>query len=155
MLSNFVKFKFYCKKQNRQKDNKTYIEEIKKSSGICEKEYSTNRNLSIITDKHPESDVTDNVCLHKEHIDATTSNSSSMNSQNSYVLIACEESIISNDTNWEFVDNDDITESIKNNSTKKKYCSPKCSSAWFLKIRREIVKNCHNKVYPMLCVTNG
>lgn len=157
MLSNHVKFKFYCKKQSHRKDNKTNIEEIKKSSAICEKEYSTNRNLSIMTDRHLESDVTDNVCLqHKEHIDAGTSNSSSMSSQNSYVLITCEEEpIVSNDTNWEFVDNHDITESIQNNSTKKKYCSPKCSSAWFLKIRREIFKNCRNKVYPMLYVTNG
>ncbi|KYN10811.1 hypothetical protein ALC57_17011 [Trachymyrmex cornetzi] len=154
MLSNLVKF--YCKKQSRKKDNKTHIEEIKKSSAICEKEYLTNRNLSIITDKHLESDVTNNVYpRHEEHINATTSNPSSINSQNSYVLIACEEPIISNDTNWEFVDNDDITESIQNNSTKQKYCSPKCSSAWFLKIRREIVKNCSNKVCPMPCVTNG
>jgi len=154
MLSNLVKFKLYCKKQNRKKDNKIHIEEIKKSSAIYEKEYSTNRNLSIITDKHLESDVMDNVCLqHKEHIDATTSNSSSMNSQNSYILIACEKPII-NDTNWEFVDNDDIIESVQNNNIKQKYCSPKCSSAWFLKVRRKIV-NCHNKVYPMLCVTNG
>jgi len=154
MLSNLVKFKFYCKKQNRKKDNKIHIEEIKKSSAIYEKEYSTNKNLSIITDKHLESDVMDNVCLqHKEHIDATTSNSSSMNSQNSYILIACEKPII-NDTNWEFVDNDDIIESVQNNNIKQKYCSPKCSSAWFLKVRRKIV-NCHNKVYPMLCVTNG
>ena len=154
MLSNLVKFKLYCKKQNRKKDNKIHIEEIKKSSAIYEKEYSTNRNLSIITDKHLESDVMDNVCLqHKEHIDAITSNSSSMNSQNSYILIACEKPII-NDTNWEFVDNDDIIESVQNNNIKQKYCSPKCSSAWFLKVRRKIV-NCHNKVYPMLCVTNG
>jgi len=156
MLSNPVKF--YCKKQSRAKDNKTNIKEIKKSSAICKEEYLTNKNLSIMTDKHLESDVVDNICLRqKKYVDARTSNSSSTNStssQDSYVLIVCEEvPVVSNDTNWEYVDYHDITESIQNNSTVKRYCSPKCSSAWFLKIRREILKNCRNKIYPVL--TNG
>lgn len=158
MFCNPVKLKFYREKhlsQSRAKDNKTNIEEIKKSSTICEEEYLTDRNLSIMTDKHLESDVVDNVCLRqRKRVDARTSNSSSTSSQNSYVLIACEEMpVVLNDTNWEYVDYHDITESIQSNSAVKKYCSPKCSSAWFLKIRREILKNCRNKIYPL--PTNG
>lgn len=158
MFCNPVKLKFHREKhlsQSRAKDNKTNIEEIKKSSTICEEEYLTDRNLSIMTDKHLESDVIDNVCLRqRKRVDARTSNSSSTSSQNSYVLIACEEMpIVLNDTNWEYVDYHDITESIQSNSAVKKYCSPKCSSAWFLKIRREILKNCRNKIYPL--PTNG
>jgi len=151
MLSNPVKF--YRKKQSRAKDNKTNIKEIK--SAICKEKYLTNRNLSIMTDKYIESDVVDDICLRqKKHVDNRTSISSSTSSQDSYVLIACEEvPVVSNDINWEYVDYHDITESIQSNSTAKRYCSPKCSSAWFLKIRREILKNCCNKIYPVL--TNG
>jgi len=150
MLSK-IPVKFYCKKQSRAKDNKTNIKEIKNSSAICKEEYLTNRNLSIMTDKHVESDVVDNMCLRqKKHVDARISNSSNTSSQDSYVLIAYEEvPVVSNDTNWEYVNYHDITESIQNNSTVKRYCSSKCSSAWFLKIRREILKNCRNKIYPV------
>lgn len=160
MLSNSViKLKFHRKKHfspSRAKDNKINIEEIKKLSTICKEEYFTNRNFSIMTDdKHLESNVVDNVCLRqKNHVNARTSNSSSTQLQDSNILIAHEEMpVVLNDTNWECVDYHDITESIQSNSTIKKYCSPKCSSAWFLKIRREILKNWRNKIYPV--PTNG
>lgn len=160
MLCNPVKLKVHQEKhisQSRVKDNKTNIKEIKKSSTISEEEYLTDRNLSIMTNKHLELDVVDNVCLRqKNRVDARTSNSSNTSSQNSYVLVACEETpVVLNDTNWEYVDHHDITESIQSNSVVKKYCSPKCSSAWFLKIRREILKilKNRNKIYPL--PTNG
>lgn len=159
MLRNPIKLKLHRKKclpQSRSKnllDDKTNIEQIKTSSAVCKEEYLTNRNLSIMTDTQLESDVVDNVRLRqKKHINARTSNSSSStDSQNSYILIASEEvPVVLEDTNWEYVGYCDITESVQSNSTKKKYCSPKCSSAWFLKIRREIMKNCRNKIYPLV-----
>lgn len=161
MSRNLIKLKIYRKKclpQNSKKllDDKTNIEQIKTSSDVCKEEYLTNRNLSIMTDTQLESDVVDNVCLRqKEHINARTSNSSSSKgSQDSYILIASEEiPVILKETNWEYVDYCDITETMQSNSTTKKYCSPKCSSAWFLKIYREIMKNCSNKIHPV--IVNG
>lgn len=160
MLSNPMKLKFHRRKyllQSCDKDNKT-IEKIKKSPTIYKEEFLIDRNLSIMTNKHFESDVVDNVYpQQKQHVDAKTSYSSSTSLQDSYVMIASEEMpIVLNDTNWEYVDYHDITESIRTNSTVKKYCSPKCSSAWFLKIRCKILKNCRNKIYPVLTNrTNG
>ncbi|TGZ38396.1 Uncharacterized protein DBV15_06745 [Temnothorax longispinosus] len=152
MLSN-LKLKFYRTRRLSKsctKDNKINIEEIRNSSDICEEKYLTNRNLSILIDKQLESDVVDNVYLRqKQHVEGT-SNSSTRSSQNSYVLIASEEMpVVLNDTNWEFVNCHDITESIRKDSAVKEYCSPKCSSAWFLKIRREILRNRRNKIYPV------
>lgn len=160
MSRNPIKLKIYRKKclpQNSKKllDDKTNIEQIKTSSDVCEEEYLTNRNLSIMTDTQLESDVVDNFCLRqKKYINVRTSNSSSSgDSQDSYVLIAAgEKPAVLDNANWEYVDYCDITETIQNNSTTKKYCSPKCSSAWFLKICREIMKNCSNKIHP---VVNG
>lgn len=160
MLGNPIKLKFHRREylsQSRAKDNKTNIEKIKKSSAIHKEKFLIDKNVSIMIDEHFESDVVDNVCLqHKQHVDAKTSNTSNTSSQDSYVMIAEEMPIVLNDTNWVYVDYHDITESIQSNSTVKKYCSPKCSSAWFLKIRRAILKNFRNKIYPVLTdCTNG
>lgn len=157
MLRNPIKLKLFRKKclpQSRSKqmlDDKTNIEQIKASSVVCKEEYLTNRNLSIMTDTKLESDVVDNVCLRQKHANTKTSNSSSStDSQDSYILIVSEEMpVVLKDTNWEYVDYCDITETMQSNSIMKKYCSPKCSSAWFLKIRRELMKNCRNKIHPV------
>lgn len=155
MLNNRIKLNFH-RVGRRTKNNNTKTEETKESSAICKEEYLTNRNLSIITDKNLEPDVVDNVCLRsrqKQRINARASNSSSTNSED-YVMIVSEEMpSVLKDKNWEHVDYRDISESIRGNSTVKKYCSPRCSSAWFLKIRREILKSCSNKIFPVL--TNG
>lgn len=155
MSRNPIKLEVYPKKcfpQSSKKllDDKTNIEQIKTSSAVC-KEYLTNRNLSIMTDTQLEANI-DNVCL---HTNARTSNSSSSeDSQDSYILIASEEiPAVLKDSDWEHVDYCDITNSVQNNITIKKYCSPKCSSAWFLKIRREIMKNWRNKIHPV--IVNG
>lgn len=160
MSRNPIKLKVYRKKclpqSSKKLLDKTSIEQIKTSSAVCKEEYLTNRNLSIMTDTQLESDDVDNVCLRqKKHTNARRSNSSSSkDSLDSYILIASEEMpAILKDVNWENVEYCDITETVQNNSTMKKYCSPKCSSAWFLKIRREIMKNCRNKIHPM--VVNG
>lgn len=158
MLRNPIKLKLYRKKclpQNHSKvlDDKTNIEQINASSVVCKEEYLTNRNLSIMTDTQLESDVVDNVDLRQKHANTKTSNSSSSTvSQDSYILTGSEEMpVVLKDTNWEYVNYCDITETIRNNSTMKKYCSPKCSSAWFLKIRHEIMKkkNRRNKIHPL------
>lgn len=157
MLRNPIKLKLRRKKclpQSCSKnilDDKTNIEQIKTSSAVYKEEYLIDRNLSIITDTQLESDVVDKVDVRlrqKKPTNARTSNSSSSaDSQDSYVLIAHEEIPVTlKDTNWEYVKHYD--ESVQSNSNMKKYCSPKCSSAWFLNIRREIMKNCCNKIHP-------
>lgn len=167
MFNNPIKLKFPRMgrfSQDCAKDNRANIGEIKKSSVICEEKYLRSKNLSIMTDKLFESDVVDNVCLQQQYVGATTLNSSSTTLNRStssenmynreYVIIACEEMpVVLEDTNWKYVNYHDITETIRNNSIVKKYCSPKCSSAWFLKIRREILKNWSNKINP--APTNG
>jgi len=161
MLSNFIKLKFHKKhfSQNRTReflDNETNIEEIKSPSTTCKEEFLTDKNLSIMTDTQLEPDVVDNVCLRQKiHINARThsSHSSSSTDSQGYVLIASEEIPVVLNTNYEYVNYHDITESMRRNSTEKKYCSPKGSIAWFLKLRREILKNCRNKIYPL--ATNG
>ncbi|XP_011633432.1 protein unc-13 homolog 4B isoform X2 [Pogonomyrmex barbatus] len=152
-MSNPIKFYFKKRlvQQTNMKENEINIKKTEGSSAICRKEYLIDRNLSIMTDKHLESDVVDNVCLRQQkHVDTRIPNSFSTDSQDSYILIASEElPVVLKDTSWEYVDHHDITENIQNNSSVKKYCSPKCSSAWFLKIRSGILKNCRNKIHPL------
>jgi len=106
-----------------------------------------------MTDTQPESDVVDKVRPREESsIKRATANlSSSTSSQDSYVLVSTEEMPVQlKDENWEYVGYHDIIEiSQTQAATKKKYCSPKYSVAWFLKIRRDILKNCRNRVYPV------
>lgn len=151
-MNKLVK-RFHCKKRRSENrlDIKTNTEQTETST-ITE-EYLTNRNLSIMTDTQPESDVVDNACVRQEKSSnrRTTNSSSSTSSQDSYILISTEETpVLLKDTNWEYVGYHDIIEVMQSQSKKmKKYCSPRCSTAWFLKIRRDILKNCRNKVYPV------
>lgn len=156
MLRNPIKLKLRRKKclpqscSKNMLDDKTNIEKIKTSSAVYKEEYLIDRNLSIITDTQLDSDVVDNVRLRQEKpTNARNSNSSSSaDSQDSYVFIAHEEVPVAlKDTNWEYVNHYD--ESVQSNNNMKKYCSPKCSCAWFLNIRREIMKNCRNKIHPI------
>lgn len=158
MLANPGKLRFYRKKhlaQNQSKElskNLVNTERIKTSVNVCKEEYLTNKNLSIMTDTQLSPDIVDNVCLReKKHDTAKTSNSSaSTDSQDSYILISTEETPAKlRDINWEYVDYDDIAEHVRSDCAMKKYCSPRCSTAWFLKIRREILKNCRRKIHPL------
>lgn len=160
MSTNQVKSRFQRKKhlvQNQSKElsrNKASTERMKTSSNVCvcKKEYLTNKNLSIMTDTQLDPDVVDHVCLRrKKHgIVRASNSSSSTGSQDSYILISTEETPVKvKDVNWEYVDYDDVAENVRSGCVMKKYCSPRCSTAWFLKIRREILKNCRRKVYPL------
>lgn len=152
---NSIKLRFHRKKrlsQSRSREfleNKTNAEQTKTSSVVWKDEYLRNKNLSIMTDTQLESE--DNVHLRqKEHANARTSNSSSSIDSSDYILISSEEiPIKEKDVNWEYVDYDDVAENMRSDCIMKKYCSPKCSTVWFLKIRREILKNCSRKVYPL------
>ncbi|KAG7190817.1 hypothetical protein KM043_006886 [Ampulex compressa] len=116
------------------------------------KECLTNEKLSIMTDSEPEVDH-EIICLRKEKRrsdeESGSARSSRANSTDSYVIVASEEiPVFPAVSHWESVQYDDITNSLRTNSRSQKYCSPKCSSVWYLKIRREILKALRNKVYP-------
>lgn len=161
MSAKSRKLRFYRKKKSTQDqseelpENMANAERTETSFSICEKEYLTNKNLSIMTDTQldPDLDVVDNVCLRQKKPDTikTSNSSDSACSQDSYILISTEElaeemSVKSKD--WEYVEYSDIAEHIKNGLRLKKYCSPRCSAAWLLKIRRGILKNRCSKIYP-------
>lgn len=152
MLLNSIEF-LHKKRlsQDFTKDNKKDIGEIKRLSGICENEL-INKNISIITDKNLESDVVDNVCPQQQHVNATTFNSP--NTSTEYVIIACEEKPVLNNTNWINVNYHKITDSIRRNSIVQKDCGSKTNRAWLpKKLHRMISKIRDNKVYPV--PTNG
>lgn len=122
----------------------------------CEEEYLANRNLSIMTDSQIDSDTVDNARLRREKRLANAArvgHSSSNTNSEDYILIATEELpvLINNDANWEYVDYHEIVESARSNNGARKYCSPKCGSGWFLKLRRDILKNIRNKIHPLPC----
>lgn len=153
-MSNSIKLTFFRKKRPSQscaKDKKKNIGEIK-SSATCDKEL-TEKNISIITDKYLELDTVDNVCLQQQHVNARISISSNMSTEDTYVIIACEEKPSLNNTNtntnWQLVNYHDITNTMRRNSIIKKYCSPKFSFAWLRNIRG-IISKCHNnKINPV------
>jgi len=153
-MNNLARLRFHRRRRRSQSqsDSAANVERTEISSVIKE-EYLTNRNLSIMTDTQPESDVVDNARLREESIKCATTNlSSSTSSQDSYVLVSTEEMPVQlKDENWEYVGYQDIIEisQTQDATKKKKYCSPKCNVAWFLKIRRDILKNCRNRVYPV------
>lgn len=158
MLSYAVKLRFPRVKRVREgrsreaSENQANAEKTKTSSRAEPKdEYLTNKNLSIMTDTQLETDVVDYARLRrKKQADARTNSSSSTDSQDSYILISSEEMPVDiKEINWEYVERENIARSVLSDCDVKKYCSPRCSSAWFLKIRREILKNCRKKIYPM------
>lgn len=156
MLTNPVKLRFRREKRFGQSKklskSKTNVERMETSPDLCKEEYLTNKNLSIMTDTILDRDVVDNVCLReKKHDNARTSNSSfNADLQDSYFVVSTEETPVKlKDVNWEYVEYNDIVDNVGHGCVMKKYCSPKCSTAWFLKIRREILKNCRRKIYPL------
>ncbi|XP_020290678.1 protein unc-13 homolog 4B isoform X2 [Pseudomyrmex gracilis] len=122
------------------------------SFSVCKEEYLANRNLSIMTDSSIESNNVDNTRRKKYLASANVGHSSSTNSEDC-ILIATKELpvLLDNEANWEYITYQEIVESAQSNTTARKYCSPKCSSAWFLKLRREILKNIRTKIYPLPC----
>lgn len=156
MLNNLakkLKFRRTRCRTHRQSDDKTNVENTENSSVINE-EHFANGNLSILTDTQPESnDVVDNVYPREErNADRRMTNSSSSSSQDSYIVISTEEiPVQSKDENWEYVTHRDIVEiaQSQDQAKVKKYCSSRRGTAWLLKIRRDILRNCGNKVYPL------
>lgn len=124
------------------------------SFSVCKKEYLGDRNLSIMTDSPIESNNIDNTRRKKYLKPANVVGHSSSNTNfEDSILIATEKLpvLLNNEANWEYITYQEIVESARGNATARKYCSPKCSSAWFLKLRREILKNIRNKIYPLPC----
>jgi len=154
-MNNLARLRFHRRRRRSQSQSDSAANVGRtETSSVIKEEYLTNRNLSIMTNTQPESDVVDKVRPREESSikRATTNLSSSTSSQDSYVLVSTEEMPVQlKDENWEYVGYHDIIEISQTQAAtkKKKYCSPKCSVAWFLKIRRDILKNCKNRVYPV------
>lgn len=167
MLGNRIKLRFprrgkrsrMRKQFSREKlsENEANVaERTKAASVVREEEYFTDKSLSIMTDTRLEADVIEVDDArprrqgHADTADGKSNSFSSADSRDSYIVIAAEEMPVKlRETNWEYVDHGDITESVLSGCIVKKYCSPRCSSAWFLKIRRGILKNCSKKIYPL------
>lgn len=117
---------------------------------ICDREYLKNKDISILTDKKPELYLGKDTRFMKKGTKGATETSNRLHTQdscNSYVTVADKKPVVSQ-SRRENVDHGDTTGSVKVKRVTRKYCGCKCSGAWYLKFRRQVLKSLRNKIWP-------
>ncbi|XP_076681977.1 C2 and C2B_Munc13-like domain-containing protein staccato isoform X3 [Andrena cerasifolii] len=119
-------------------------------SVICDREYLKNKDISILTDKEPELYLGKDTRFTKKGTNGAAETSNRLHTKdscNSCVTVADKKPVISQ-SRRENVDHGDTARSAKVKKVPRKYYGCKCSGAWYLKFRRQVLKSLRNKISP-------